>query len=155
MGFRVHWSVTDLWGEWRLARHGLRRFAMTTSKTGALVDDVDGSQAVETVDFGIDGVRYQIDLSAANATALRRVLAQWVDHGRKLSERQTRHLKRADPWRRHVSSGERIAIREWCDDNGYSIGGRGPLPFHLVDAFREANGQGRQVDTRMLRISDA
>jgi nucleoid-associated protein Lsr2 len=112
---------------------------MKNSKTGRMIDDVDGSPAEETVEFGIDGVRYEIDVSSANAEILRRCIAQWAVHGRRLSRHHTRHLTPSDPWRRHVSSGERLAIREWCDDNGYSVGGRGPLPFHLVDAFRQRN----------------
>ena len=38
-----------------------------------LVDDLDGGSADETVRFGLDGVSYEIDLSADNAvrTALR------------------------------------------------------------------------------------
>src|SRR5690242_8640106 len=31
-----------------------------------LVDDLDGSDATETVSFGLDGAQYEIDLSAAN-----------------------------------------------------------------------------------------
>ena len=40
-----------------------------------LVDDVDGGPADETVQFALDGVSYEIDLNAANATALREALA--------------------------------------------------------------------------------
>jgi nucleoid-associated protein Lsr2 len=32
-----------------------------------LVDDLDGSEATETVTFGLDGVAYEIDLSSGNA----------------------------------------------------------------------------------------
>ena len=124
---------------------------MEHSKT----DGVDGTAADETVDFGIDGVRYEVDLSSANAAILRGVIAQWAERGRRVDRRRVRHLVPADPWRRYVSSGERVAIRKWCEDNGHEVGGRGPLPFHLVDAFRAANSPARQVDTRMLRTSEA
>lgn len=43
-----------------------------------LEDDVDGSPADETVSFGLDGVSYEIDLSAENASALRDQLAKWI-----------------------------------------------------------------------------
>ncbi|MGA9748848.1 MAG: Lsr2 family protein, partial [Nocardioides sp.] len=36
-----------------------------------LVDDLDGSDADETVTFGLDGVDYEIDLTDAHAAALR------------------------------------------------------------------------------------
>ena len=40
-----------------------------------LVDDLDGGAADETVLFGLDGDAYEIDLSEANAQALRDLLA--------------------------------------------------------------------------------
>ena len=49
-----------------------------------LVDDLDGSDAVETVSFALDGVDYEIDLNAAHADALREALAPYVGHARKV-----------------------------------------------------------------------
>ncbi|GDY29051.1 histone-like nucleoid-structuring protein Lsr2 [Gandjariella thermophila] len=49
-----------------------------------LVDDIDGSPAAETVDFGLDGVRYTIDLSRENAAQLRSVLAPYLRRARAL-----------------------------------------------------------------------
>ena len=39
-----------------------------------LVDDLDGSEATETVAFGLDGASYEIDLSSGNAGKLRKEL---------------------------------------------------------------------------------
>lgn len=36
-----------------------------------LVDDIDGSDATNTVTFGLDGVSYEIDLNEDNARQLR------------------------------------------------------------------------------------
>ena len=47
-----------------------------------LLDDLDGTKAVETVSFGVDGVGYEIDLNAKNAKALRKALAEFVGAGR-------------------------------------------------------------------------
>ena len=52
-----------------------------------LVDDIDGGTADETVTFGLDGVTYEIDLTAGHATELRDALAQWVGHARKVGGR--------------------------------------------------------------------
>lgn len=43
-----------------------------------LVDDLDGSEAVETVVYGIDGRLWEIDLNAENARDLRDVLAPYL-----------------------------------------------------------------------------
>jgi hypothetical protein len=50
----------------------------------AFVDDVDGSAAVETVWFGVDGVGYEVDLSAVNAAALRAVLGGYLAAARRV-----------------------------------------------------------------------
>jgi hypothetical protein len=47
-----------------------------------LTDDLDGSDADETVKFALDGRTYEIDLNKKNATALRRALKPYVDAGR-------------------------------------------------------------------------
>ena len=50
-----------------------------------LVDDLDGSEADETVTFGLDGTTYEIDLNDSNAAALREALSGYVGHARKVS----------------------------------------------------------------------
>jgi hypothetical protein len=47
-----------------------------------LTDDLDGSNADETVEFAIDGKVFQIDLSKKNAAALRRALQPYMEAGR-------------------------------------------------------------------------
>ncbi len=51
-----------------------------------LFDDIDGSEAAETIAFGLDGKSYEIDLNPANAKKLRKVLAPYVRAGRKQSK---------------------------------------------------------------------
>jgi len=47
-----------------------------------LEDDIDGSPAVETVSFALDGAAYEIDLSRPHAQTLRDALSIWRSHGR-------------------------------------------------------------------------
>ena len=54
----------------------------------SLVDDLDSSEADETVEFGLDGATYEIDLSDANAAALRDRLADYVAHARRSGGRR-------------------------------------------------------------------
>lgn len=53
-----------------------------------LFDDLDGKAADETVRFGLDGARYEIDLSESNATALREALWPFVAMARRASSRR-------------------------------------------------------------------
>src|SRR5690625_8015900 len=62
-----------------------------------LIDDVDGTDAVETVSFGLDGVQYEIDLNEENAAKLRDDLANWV--ARSTFRRPPAHRS----WRRPVT----------------------------------------------------
>src|ERR1700682_3037940 len=75
----------------RTALHRKKREgrAMAKKVTVTLVDDFDGSGAAdETVEFGLDGVTYEIDLSTKNAAKLRSDLKQWVAAGRRVGGRR-------------------------------------------------------------------
>ena len=48
-----------------------------------LVDDLDGTEASETVVFSLGGRHYEIDLSAENAAKLRDVIAPFVAAARR------------------------------------------------------------------------
>lgn len=43
-----------------------------------LIDDVDGTEAVETITFTVDGTSYEIDLSAENARKFRSALEPYA-----------------------------------------------------------------------------
>ncbi|MCR6484492.1 Lsr2 family protein [Amycolatopsis sp. OK19-0408] len=55
-----------------------------------VLDDLTGEPAAETVGFGLDGVDYDIDLSFANADALRELLQRYADAGRRTGGRKRR-----------------------------------------------------------------
>ena len=51
---------------------------MAQQTTIMLVDDLDGGEADEQVEFSVDGKAYEIDLSAANGERLRATLAPFI-----------------------------------------------------------------------------
>ncbi|WP_410613983.1 histone-like nucleoid-structuring protein Lsr2 [Amycolatopsis sp. lyj-109] len=55
-----------------------------------VLDDLTGEPAAETVGFGLDGIDYDIDLSFANAEALRGFLQRYADAGRRTGGRRNR-----------------------------------------------------------------
>jgi hypothetical protein len=55
----------------------LARYVMTR-----LVDDIDGSHAVTTLSFGLDGRSYEIDLSESHLSAFRQALAPFITAAR-------------------------------------------------------------------------
>lgn len=98
-----------------------------------LVDDLDGSAAVETVTFAIDGTTYEIDLNKKNAAKLRDSLGDFVANGRKVG--RTRSTTK-----RGASAGPSAAeVRAWAQSNGYKVPDRGRIPSDVREAFDAAN----------------
>ena len=95
-----------------------------------LEDDLDGSEATETVSFALDGTSYEIDLNDENASALRDALSGYIGHARK-SGRPRRGPARAGSSSK-TSAGE---IRDWARSNGYEVSERGRVPRQVVEAF--------------------
>jgi len=99
-----------------------------------LVDDIDGSEASETISFGLDGTTYEIDLGDKNAAALREALAPYVGHARKVGGGAKRG-RRAGAAQLGPSSKE---IRDWARSNGYVVSDRGRVSAEIRQAFDAA-----------------
>ena len=103
---------------------------MAKKVTVTLVDDFDGAGAAdETVEFGLDGVTYEIDLSSKNAAKLRGDLKQWVEAGRRVGGRR-RGRSGSGRGRGAIDREQSAAIRDWARSRG--------LPENPMKAFRES-----------------
>src|ERR1700712_3260831 len=113
---------------------------MAKKVTITLVDDFDGEGAAdETVEFALDGVSYEIDLSSKNATKLRRDLKQWVEAGRRVGgRRRGRSSAPSGRGRASIDREQSAAIRDWARRNGHNVSTRGRIPADVIDAFHEA-----------------
>lgn len=112
---------------------------MAKKVTVTLVDDFDGEGAAdETVEFGIDGVSYEIDLSAKNATKLRNDLKQWVEAGRRVGGRRRGRAVGTGRGRAAIDREQSAAIRDWARRNGHNVSTRGRIPADVIDAFHAA-----------------
>jgi hypothetical protein len=107
---------------------------MARQVTLTLVDDIDGSQATETVSFGLDGRRYDIDLSTAHVTQLRDALASYVAAARRgtggISRRRSPAASRPAGDREQTA-----AIRQWARANGQSVSDRGRISRAVLEAY--------------------
>ena len=99
-----------------------------------LIDDIDCSDATETVRFGLDGVSYEIDLNDSHAAALRDALSTYVGHGRKVTGAPRRG---AAP--RRASGGNTSAVREWARANGFEVSDRGRISADIQKAYDDAH----------------
>ena len=114
-----------------------------------LLDDLDHSTAAETVEFGLDRARYEIDLSEPHAAALRGALADYVAHARRTSGRRRRaaSARRDSGSTRPAGSGngsvagaridreQNRAMRDWARRQGMTVSDRGRVPTAVIEAY--------------------
>lgn len=106
----------------------------------SLIDDLDGTEADETVRFGLDGAQYEIDLSEKNATTLREALAPFVASARRVGGRASASRKSGRGSARRSGGTDRTAdIREWARANGYQVSDRGRIASNIVQAYDAAH----------------
>ncbi|GID71201.1 Lsr2 family protein [Actinoplanes cyaneus] len=102
-----------------------------------LTDDLDGGDADGTIEFGLDGINYTIDLSDKNAGKLRKALDPYLavaaKAGRTNGNSRITSRTAAAPARSNRDQNQ--AIRQWATKNGYEVSERGRIPSSIVEAF--------------------
>lgn len=102
---------------------------MAQKITVNLVDDLDGSEASETLSFGLDGKLYEIDLNKKNATKLRSTLVPFVEKGRKVTNGRPKRFDKEDA----------KTVRQWAREQGMDVSPRGAIPAEVRQAYRAAH----------------
>jgi hypothetical protein len=103
-----------------------------------LVDDIDGSEAHDTIQFGLDGARYEIDLSLQHAEELRSKLAGYIAKARKVgsSGGRTARLRRTA-----VNGSSNKEMREWAKSRGFKVNDRGRIPADVIAKYEAENSR--------------
>ena len=101
------------------------------------IDDIDGSEAAGTVRFGLDGVDYEIDLSAGHADELHAALRTYIDHGRKVGGTS----RRGPRPRRACGAIDTTAVRSWAREQGIDIKDRGRVAGGIAAKYEAAIGR--------------
>ena len=109
---------------------------MAQKVTITLIDDLDDSEAAETVSFGLDGTNYEIDLNEQHAADLRNALALYVAEGRKVTG-----SRRGGRARAATGSGGPAAkdVRIWARNEGHNVPERGRIPAEIREAYDAAH----------------
>jgi hypothetical protein len=97
-----------------------------------VTDDLDGTEGARTYRFSWQDVTYEVDPSDTHRDELLRLLAPYIDAGR-----------RVRGGRRTVTSSagageDRAAVRAWARENGHEISDRGRIPTSALEAYRSA-----------------
>lgn len=114
-------------------------------------DDLDGSDADETIEFAVRGIAYEIDLSLANVELFDKSLKQFIEVARRVTptpQQSGGHGSRGGKRKRMPSDTHRPArelvemrrtIRRWARSNGMQVNDRGVLATAIIDTYRAAN----------------
>jgi hypothetical protein len=92
-----------------------------------LTDDLDGSEAAETVSFSFENSSFEIELSEANATELREILAPYRAAGRRMSGSRTAKKTRL--------TASTAGVRKWAADNDIQVAARGRVSEEILKGY--------------------
>jgi hypothetical protein len=104
-----------------------------------LEDDLDGSEANETIIFSIDGAEYEIDLNDAHANELREAMNKYTSVARKSAGRakQTRRASNGNGNGNGNGSTDTKAVRAWAIENGIPISTRGRIQADVMERYAQ------------------
>jgi hypothetical protein len=109
-----------------------------------LIDDINGQAADESIAFALDGVQYQIDLTAKNAAKLRDALAPFIAGGTKVGRGGVAAIRgRASRGARTPARADREvnqAIREWAKSKKIAVSDRGRIRQEIVERYHAEAG---------------
>lgn len=112
---------------------------MAQKVIATLIDDIDGSEAQESVRFGLDGVDFDIDLSAKHAERLREALAEYVAAARRVGGRK---LKSAVGTPKPSHDLDLTLVREWARSQGLPVSDRGRVANDIIEGYKQAQEKG-------------
>lgn len=105
-----------------------------------LVDDLDETVIEtgggQTVNFGLDGTTYEIDLTHEHADELRDALSRYVKAARKTGDQKSTANKASGS--ASTSDVSPQAVREWAKANKVELSARGRIPQIVIDRFKAA-----------------
>ncbi|MCI6583827.1 MAG: Lsr2 family protein [Mobiluncus porci] len=111
---------------------------MAKKVTTVLIDDIDKSEAKETVQFALDGINYEIDLNENHARELREAFDRWIKAGRKTTGRRRRGT--GSPINSEAREMNR-KVRTWAQNKGIKVSDRGRVAASLVEQYRRETGE--------------
>ena len=101
-----------------------------------LTDDIDGSDADETVTFTFQGTPYEIDLSKKNLDKMVKALQPYTTAARTTGGRRSGTGRTT---RRGADKDQLAKIRQWARANGHQVSDRGRISTAVQEAYHAAN----------------
>lgn len=101
-----------------------------------LTDDLDGSDATQTVHFGYAGASYAIDLNDKNAKKLSDALAPYIGAARKSGGARKSSGGGATG---RTDKAQTQAMRQWLREKGHQVSERGRISKELKDLYNSGH----------------
>lgn len=101
-----------------------------------ITDDIDGSDAAESLEFSWEGLEYRIDLSEKNADKFRKVMAPYLTAAQRVGGRARRSSKPAPVAR---AASDAATVRAWAVEHGYTVTDRGRISGEVRAAYEAAH----------------
>ena len=97
------------------------------------MDEIDGSQADETVRFGLDGEAFELNLSKAHAEELRRSLEPYVKTARKTGSKRN--------GRAATNKDQAEPVLDGAKQHSMKVSDSGQLQRQIIGLNRRVNDQ--------------
>jgi len=104
------------------------------AKITKIVDDIDGSDATDTLEFSWGADNYTIDLNDKNADEFREIMALYISHATKRAAEPfaPRSGGNTTPARSKVENDK---IRAWAGLHGHKVSPVGRIPESVISAY--------------------
>lgn len=120
-----------------------------------LIDDIDGTDAQESITYTLDGQDYEIDLSEENAKKFRSALAPFLEKSRTVEPEPVITVTPTRQTRRRGGTGsgrEDIGeIREWAKAQGKEVNPRGRIKKEVIDEYDAAHSTSKPAPVNVAR----
>ena len=107
---------------------------MAKSVVEVLVDDLDGTEAAESVRLGWNGQWREIELSTKNLAGLSKAIDRYWEAARPVKANGA-------PARRKSQYRDTTAIRKWAEEHGIAVPSRGRIPAAVEEQYNAAHGR--------------
>lgn len=107
-----------------------------------MIDDLDGSQATQCIEFSFREKSYTIDLNDSNASDFDDAVAPYIAAAQKSGSAQPSRssARRASaPRQRASGDADPRQIRAWAEANGVAVSTRGRIKADVLEKYRAAN----------------
>lgn len=104
---------------------------MATQTNITLIDDIDGTEAVDTIQFAVGSATYELDLNEKHLTSFNKALATYIAAARRLNVR-------GKPTKNTKVGPSSSAVRAWAEANGIDVSPRGRIPGSVIEQYEAA-----------------